>query len=190
MSGGAEAPQLQPHRFWLQPLVTRKVLVRPRTRTDIKYSKEKHPLRRNKKNFLTVSKHELQTREYKYIIKYKCTRIVAHDGLYVTIFIFAVINEDECGLFRNKYSFGYPRATISTLEDQGGDGGATCDEQSSVPAGLAARSLQPHEAHLQLPLVGLRPREHAAVAGFLHHDGSLRVPAGPCGSLIPDTKQR
>lgn len=53
----------------------------------------------------------------------------------------------------------------------------TCDEQRSVPAGLGAGSLQPHEADLQLLLVGLRPRENAAVARFLHHDGRVRVPA-------------
>lgn len=50
----------------------------------------------------------------------------------------------------------------------------TCDEQSTVPAGLGASSLQPHEADLQLLLVGLGPREHSAVARFLHHDGVER----------------
>lgn len=54
----------------------------------------------------------------------------------------------------------------------------TCDEQSSVPAGLGASSLQTHEADLQLLLVGLRSREHSAVARFLHHDGAVREDAG------------
>lgn len=53
----------------------------------------------------------------------------------------------------------------------------TCDEQSPVPAGLAAPSLQPHEADLQLLLIGLRSREDPAVARFLHHDGAEREPA-------------
>lgn len=48
----------------------------------------------------------------------------------------------------------------------------TCDQQSSVPARLRPPSLQTHEADLQLLLVGLRPGEHPAVPGFLHHDGN------------------
>lgn len=106
----AHTVQLQSHRFWLQPLVTWKVLVRQCTRTDIKYSKEKHPFRRNKKNFSTKSKYQLLRRD-------KYTRIVAHEGLYIAIFNFAVINEDESGIFQNKYS-GFARfcTTISKFE--------------------------------------------------------------------------
>lgn len=53
----------------------------------------------------------------------------------------------------------------------------TCDEQSCVPAGLGASSLQPHEADLQLLLIGLRSRENSAVARLLHHGATVRVPA-------------
>lgn len=47
----------------------------------------------------------------------------------------------------------------------------TCDEQSSVPAGLRPSGLKAHEAHLQLLLLGLRSGEHPAVPGLLHHGG-------------------
>lgn len=69
----------------------------------------------------------------------------------------------------------------------GGCSVLTGDEQSSVPARLGPAGLQTHESDLQLLLVGLSSGEHAAVPGFLHHDGDATC-TGPAVLLRTGTR--